>query len=673
MKKTLTALSFFLMLGFAEAQTYQPFTPPGGLSLKTNIGRTSQTISDLMSLANGALPANNGIRTGGSDTGTDVSAATVNKSALSSFVTPTSGHLTVFLGGANHMDELATNVDQTLGTSRVGLYEHANGLAAIIQQSNATLAQQQIAAIQATWAKTGASIVTGGGTGFGEIMDSVPDAGYMNFFGGKYPEEVAADLPSYADASYTATSNDAKPGTVYSGYLTADAESKLEVEFSQIPSVSSAKMVEPFFDARANIDDPVATSAYYANWRTLVIHSGGFAMDVPPQWALQQGSAFVQAEAALIKWGVAQGLGVTLVVSPYNPTTGNCGYQANFLDTTRTLVGFLMREHALPTQYAVENYCQSGDGTVNTASGDDVTGSLNQVALWLASQPVSVAGSTQSIYPGTLPQNQLHLSPNANPSALGNRSYSVLSNLNVPMVDLMNQIETAYGHVNDMAYQGSYSVAIKAGSIGDTTLLNDPLNVYLNTKSSFLTAAPLTFQGSGPNGNQTIQGGSDQYLHLGNPYNAATVNIGLKLGTDSSAPLMYRFGNSIGFAQQIYFGNGALFQGGSQNPVISGSSSDGYLHITNPYSTSDWAAGIYLGAGSYGSSISVSAGGTVMQIDTSKLELTGRFSILDLAKADILAIASPGEGEIVNDSTDHVPVIYENGAWYPIQLGAALQ
>ena len=39
----------------------------------------------------------------------------------------------------------------------------------------------------------------------------------------------------------------------------------------------------------------------------------------------------------------------------------------------------------------------------------------------------------------------------------------------------------------------------------------------------------------------------------------------------------------------------------------------------------------------------------------------------------ILNFTAPAEGMFINDSDDHVPVIYENGKWYPVQLGAALQ
>ncbi len=55
------------------------------------------------------------------------------------------------------------------------------------------------------------------------------------------------------------------------------------------------------------------------------------------------------------------------------------------------------------------------------------------------------------------------------------------------------------------------------------------------------------------------------------------------------------------------------------------------------------------------------------------LHLAGYPILPSLTKVAILALSSPVVGMIVNDTTDNVPVIYENGHWYPMTLGPALQ
>ena len=95
--------------------------------------------------------------------------------------------LTTFLGSASSMELLGTNVSKILRTTKVGHYEHANGLAGIHQQADPAVAARQIAAIQSTWTQTCASIVSGGGSGFGEVAASVPSTGYLALFKEKYP------------------------------------------------------------------------------------------------------------------------------------------------------------------------------------------------------------------------------------------------------------------------------------------------------------------------------------------------------------------------------------------------------------------------------------------------------------------------------------------------------
>ncbi|MCX2560964.1 hypothetical protein OQ252_06060 [Acetobacter farinalis] len=56
---------------------------------------------------------------------------------------------------------------------------------------------------------------------------------------------------------------------------------------------------------------------------------------------------------------------------------------------------------------------------------------------------------------------------------------------------------------------------------------------------------------------------------------------------------------------------------------------------------------------------------------TDSINVDAPFRLLQLNKQEILTI-TPAEGTIVNDGTDHVPVIYENGKWYPLQIGSAL-
>lgn len=66
------------------------------------------------------------------------------------------------------------------------------------------------------------------------------------------------------------------------------------------------------------------------------------------------------------------------------------------------------------------------------------------------------------------------------------------------------------------------------------------------------------------------------------------------------------------------------------------------------------------------------SGGGAMVLSAATIDFDGVTQLKDMSRAQVLAIASPVEGMIVNDSDDHTPAVYENGSWYPLTLGTAL-
>lgn len=324
---------------------------------------------------------------GGTASGTDIGSATANGVLLAKAVGQARSHYKVFMGSVSQMSAIAGDVTNSLSTGAIALYLHANGLAGL------TSAQRQ--AIQSVWGAGGASILTGGGTAVGEVGSDIPDAGYLALFGGKYPQEVNVDLPtSVASTTYTATSTDAKPGTTYQNYLDAATEKQMETNFDGIISKAGTYNIAPFYTMQYDTDDDFATGAYYANYRKLALYSGGFAVDAPPQFYLGTGSTLLDKTAAMIKWGTDNHLRVFLLVTPFTNGAQNCGYQSDFLQSTQTFVSYLRTKGAVPTEYGAANYCGNTTNTVvNAPLGDDVPQSVNQVALWLATQPVSDAGT----------------------------------------------------------------------------------------------------------------------------------------------------------------------------------------------------------------------------------------------------------------------------------------
>ena len=301
-------------------------------------------------------------------------------------------------GFVNLTDPVASG--QMLADGRIGLYMHGNGMAA--------LTPAQRTALWATWGPTGVT-ATGQGQAVDEIGAFTPiDAGYLSYFGGAYAAEANMNY-ALSGASYTASSGngDAKPGTIYTGY-TAQADVNAMEAAIAAANVAGAKSVAVFMTPNGggeDLDDPYATSAFWAPVRAVSAYGGGIALDVPPSYWVARGAPYQAMIRQIINYERAAGHRIDLTVSPYavQPdrfgNSGNMGYDPNWLANTQALYSSLASTNSLPTKWIVENYDGPG-GTGNDVVSDTTPGSLNEVALWLARnaapqmQGITPAGST---------------------------------------------------------------------------------------------------------------------------------------------------------------------------------------------------------------------------------------------------------------------------------------
>lgn len=667
MKKILTALSYFLMLGFAQAQAYQPFPPLGGLPINTSIGRISQTIQEIKLLANKALPATNGIRTGGSDTGTDISAAYADiiKTPLSSYLKPTQSRPRyIFFGGADNF-QLIANISPTLiNSGKVALYEHANGVAPL------TAAYRQ--SIQSTFAPTGSQLVAGGGNAMGEISLTT-DPQYLGYFNGKYPIEDNTDI--FGTGTFTEPD-----GTVLNSFYTADelATFKAGVD-SIIPygAKNIAPVVTPNSFDENSIGTDFATDGYWANTRAAALYGGAIAIDTPPSYAMWQGKKYIATVVSEIKWGLANHLRVTVLVSPFNIT--GASPDPEVWNSTASYIDLLIRNNAIPTSYVVLTYC--GCTNTNPLTGStDLSGSMDHIVQMLLSAPVSPPGTAvpQSPVLGTVseayafsPKNISHTvgSMNTSPTYI-----QKLADINPP--------NSGANIIGSLGLQSASDVLIQSGKIGTPLYSNSVLDIFLSTSSSFLTLAPLTFQGI--KGNQVVSGGTNSaLLNINDPYSTDPTQTGISLGSATTAPYL----SLDATGNNLMIGNGSIFiQGNTFDYKNSGlkNGQNGYVQTWNQGINGEIDLIDYHGTGAggmtwYNYDATSNSLVTLMSLNASTLSVSGNIiaggviQLSNKSKSDILDISSPVEGQILNDSTDHVPVVYENGHWYPIQLGSALQ
>ncbi len=300
----------------------------------------------------------------------------------------------VFIGGVG--PRYATLADPgvsaaLLRTGKIGLYQHANG--------NAALTPGQRSALWAAWLDGEGANATVGEVGGG----SADEPGYVALFGGRFPLEVNMNtLTNSGDGtgSYRSGAGEAEPGRMYGGYTTAADLAVMQQQICnavQSGAEDVAVVMTPNGGAE-DLADGFAAAPFWANVRAAALFGGGIGLDVPPTyWTLRE-PAYRAQVTQMVAWANASGIRSSIIVSPHAEKpdaaghSGGCGYDPAFVQNTRRLVTSLADAGALPTQWVVEDYGAAGPScsTGNDVAADGQPESLNAAALLLAeSAPVS--------------------------------------------------------------------------------------------------------------------------------------------------------------------------------------------------------------------------------------------------------------------------------------------
>lgn len=456
--------------------------------------------------------------------------------------------------------------DRLLTDGRIGLYQHANG--------NASLTAAQRAALWHTWSGTG---VTPSGQGqsvaeIGEYASAVP-AGYLGFFGGAYPSEAAMNVATgtgAGTASYTAVTGDAHPGQVYGGYMGAADLALFESAVSAANTAGARNIVAYVTPNGGNedLDDPFATSPFWANVRAAALFSGGLGLDAPPSYLLARAPNYRAMVIQMIQWSVANGLRVIYLISPYATVpdsayhTGGCGYDLEFFENTRTVMGLLQAARALPTQFGVENYGAPGPqcGTENDWQlSDDAPESLNVVALYVADTvPTAPTGTTPAGSNGVAEaglESPASLVPVLAPS---------LSAGHVGQLRLLDFV--GWG---SMASQSSDNIDVTGGILSGVTLNNPTINAFTSTGQAFLSGGDIVGGAhviQGPGGAVAMDMNAAGTLSIAAPGGLDTMvkvygslladNVGV-----SGAPISSGLFTNLRTSGQAFFVGGDIVQG----------------------------------------------------------------------------------------------------------------
>ena len=677
-------------------------------------------------------------RTGGSDSGTNISAAYVAAtSPLKKYLSASkTNRFTVYFGSVAKFPNIAHDVQSTLSTGDIGLYEHGTAMTKVSDTDRQ--------AIQNTWGITGAKISLasgGGGTGMAELgCCDKPTQTNLNQFGGALPALANMNIP------------DSDGGDGVSEIMTDAEEAELEKSIGGIASAAhSSRSIAPVMRPDGALPDLWSTSAIYANARKLVMATGAVAVDVPPTLALSFPRIVMDQYVDEINWAIQNHLRVTLIVSPYKLGAAGCSFDPDFLQNTKEFISYLLSKGPPPTEYAVEDYCDPPTPSqyVNGSTGDSDPTSTNQVALYLSTLPVSPMGTAKPTISGGLSEadavNQGNLYSPLNVTNMVFDAPYAHTLTSMPLNSISNLMKYNLSALGGMAYQQSSNVQISGGGIYS----NSPLNITLTNGKILVQGDNADLTIAGPAGKTQLRSNDiDKYLtvydpytnkgggfHFGGPKNADAAQLYAGGGTDdansltlsSGAEMNFTFhdaeagstGNFINTGVSRTTGMFAVQNFSSINDWATGfqwaprgvseadrpwaaSSADGtivYFHMNNAYYSGRLTTnGDIVTNGNLltGGSLKISAGASLAlgygagktptyftpdqygnTAISGSIKIDGSITLGRFTKAGVLGYPNPVEGMKLYDTDDHVEVTYRcpTGAscgWFPTQYGSAL-
>jgi len=301
----------------------------------------------------------------------------------------------IFVGGTGGFDALhdGDQFPELLKTGHVGLYQHANAINAAEEIPGL------ITVIERVFSGTGSGEAELGQVGW-NYFTLPPSYGYYQeqyIENGLHPSEANVDTPSDSAAP---------------GQLVGDLRQWREyVDAARVAGIESvAPIAGPNDPREPKLGDEVfATNPYYELEREEALYGKAIAFDVPPHFFLTGGSGpgYEKFIVQAIQWGNDHGLRTTVLLSPYPWPTNPDGRletfdqftNNTFSEDTRNFVRSLADDHAVPSEWAVNNYEDTYPNDEHAMVPETVRNTTTEVGLWLArNAPVYVRrGNTEGV------------------------------------------------------------------------------------------------------------------------------------------------------------------------------------------------------------------------------------------------------------------------------------
>ncbi len=286
----------------------------------------------------------------------------------------------ILIGGTAGFDALRDGgqFPELLKTRHVGLYEHADAVSAAETPPSVLMAIERVFS----------------GTGLGQAELGQVGANYFTLppSYGFYKAQYIRNGLHPSEANVNTPSDSAAPGQLA-------AELKLwrdYVDAARTVGIESvAPIVGPNDPSQPRLgEDVFATNPFYALERGEALYGKAIAFDVPPNFFLNGGSGpgYQKFIVQAIQWGNTHGLRTTMLLSPYpwpanlagRPETFDEFTGNTFTHDTKVFVSRLLEEHAVPSQWAVDNYEDTYPHDAPAMVPETTRNTTTEVGLWLA-------------------------------------------------------------------------------------------------------------------------------------------------------------------------------------------------------------------------------------------------------------------------------------------------
>ena len=317
----------------------------------------------------------------------------------------------IFVGGTGGFDALreGDQFEELLKTGHVGLYEHGNAISAAEKPPGL------LKAIERVFSGTGPGEAELGQVGW-NYFTLPPSYGYYQaqyIQNGLHPSEANVNTPSDS-AAPGQLKEDLKQWREY-----VDAARTVGIE-SVAPVAGPNDPDEPKLG-----ENVFATNPFYALERGEALYGKAIAFDVPPNFFLTGGSGpgYEKFIVQAIQWGNAHGLRTTVLLSPYPWPTNAAGHLETFRQftdntfsrDTQEFVRRLMKENAVPSEWAVDDYEDTYPHDAPAMVPETVRNTTTEVGLWLArNAPVYAIGDHAH---GDITEGVICLPPPNSPNA----------------------------------------------------------------------------------------------------------------------------------------------------------------------------------------------------------------------------------------------------------------